>query len=216
MGEKALERVGVAMQSAEAKPERKAGGLAGVLASLSDNRKVLRDSYEKIRSLRATADLNFRDPNGSIDRISRNNKKVPIAMATWCPHSAALASLLENSTIRKLNSDWVFIFVFVNEWPTVKSFLGDEVKAGKITAADASQRIDQLQQRANGLQVFDLNFLTALPGKVEFLEEGSDQPSPETFPTVFVANDRKYALDAEAFVRNELHLPSWIVDQLHW
>jgi len=109
-----------------------------------------------------------------------------VFMATWCPHSLALKRALNDPSVRPYLSGRTISFIFMNEWPTVKSELKDLVAAGKLPANELDSKLSMLKQRSGSKYLFDPQFLHDLPGNTYI----SDRPPSEvtSFPTVMTAS----------------------------
>ena len=60
------------------------------------------------------------------------------------------------------------IFVFEDEWPYIKKWIDKSVKKGRLTQAQADERLRRYKEAARGEIVYKPAFLRDLPGKYYF------------------------------------------------
>lgn len=111
------------------------------------------------------------DRTGQKKAIKIEKNTALFAVATWCHYSKRFINYLNAPQITAKMKDLNLIFVFKDEWPTIKRNLGKSVAKGEITQAQANKQLTYLKQKAKGEIVYDPTFINDLPSKHYFVTE---------------------------------------------
>lgn len=119
-------------------------------------------------------------------KIEDEKNTLVCAMATWCPHSRVLESALNTPELKKATSHLKIIYIYTDEWPTIKTMLEDE--HGK---EEGAKKYEKMKEDAAGSIVFDSAFLKEIRRPYYFLPKDSDA-KPESLPTVYDFKEKRF------------------------
>ncbi len=129
-----------------------------------------------------------------------------IAMATWRPYSKKLARFLSDPDVARRMQHLNLVFVFKDEWPYIKNWLGKSVKNGRLTQEEADKRLERYKEKSEGKIVYDTDFLNNLPGKHYFVTRGARKLSkifPGSIPNVYSPEQEDFNQGVTRWLRTQ-------------
>jgi len=147
--------------------------------------------------------------DGQTLRLAPDDATDLIFMATWCPHSAHLKELLNDSRTQSYLAHKKLVFLFADEWQHIKTAAEKTAKRQNISDADLAAGLEQMKAQGGSPYLYDAKFLDDLPGKHYFCTL-PDQV--EGFPTVL--STRGFITDWTDWLADERNMPVKLVNQL--
>ena len=146
-----------ALDEARSKPTKPPDDpLSQALGVASDPARKLEKALAYV-SAKQTDQLPLENAAGRLVTVAADRKNLLIVMATWCPHSEALAQLLSGGA-RRMTEHWTLNFVFGDEWPSVKRQLLEVAKEDNLSAGDVERRYAELRRVSGDPRLYRVGF----------------------------------------------------------
>ena len=157
-------------------------------------------------ALSATGEFSAFDSHGRRISISVDDNTALFAMATWCPYSKKLARFLSDPDVARRMQHLNLVFVFKDEWPYIKKWLGKSVKSGQLTQEEADERLERYKEMSKGEIVYDTDFLKDLPGKHYFVTRAATKLQkifPGSIPNVYSPEQEDFNQGVTRWLRTQ-------------
>jgi hypothetical protein len=146
------------------------------------------------------------DQTGRRRTLNIDNNTALFAVATWCHYSKKFINYLNDPLISARMTGLNFIFVFKDEWPTIKKNLGKSVAKGELTQAQADKRLNQLKQKADWGMVYDPSFMNDLPSEYYFATDRFKKLRsiyPKAIPQAYSTSKNNFDNSVSQWIRSQ-------------
>ena len=146
------------------------------------------------------------DRMGRQKAINIDSNTAVFAVATWCHYSKRFVNFLNDPNIAAKMRELKLVFVFEDEWPTIKKNLDKSVKKGEITQAQANEQLTRLKQKANWGMAYDPSFMDDLPSEHYFASARSTKLKniyPNSFPSAYSLSKNNFKNSISKWIRSQ-------------
>jgi hypothetical protein len=146
------------------------------------------------------------DSSGRRKVIDVDSNTALFAVATWCHYSKKFINYLNDPNIAAKMREIKFIFLFKDEWPTIKKNLDKSVAKGELTQAQADKRLNQLKQKADWGMLYDPSFTNDLPSEYYFATDRFKKLKsiyPKAIPQAYSASKNNFENSVSQWIRSQ-------------